>query len=414
MRKNKMKKILISVLAIILAAGMADAQTKAETSLYTKTMKKPSIKAFDKFLNKYPESVYRLEILTLRDTKLLDALDQNDAYAVAEFIKQHPDSPMMPVVSEIMERHNTTEISKENARGIAAGVYPEAADAVGYKYMGKESVIAFVLEGNQPVAYRIQKDEEGTWKGEELKRFERYSLDSKLDESRFEGSVELLKINSRNLLHFSYLNYGSNSKNLEYVTSLFDIQNNYLTNAMFYGRNMGKSLDEYKIEGQSPEALGGGLLTMPEELYLMDAIKANPALEQISRANDLTDNSIAWWLDKNPTAETKATRLTFGALDEESSLVEGYKKCSSRNKDSSSNFSAALFNIRGYTVIVAYSKGNKSYNLVWVEPECQNKNRDKLLNTIYFDDANNLSMFYYKGKTTFKYHLNLATHALRR
>lgn len=409
-----MKKIIISVLAVFFVAGMANAQTKAETSLYTKTLKKPSIKAYDKFLNKYPESVYRLEVLTLRDTELFESVDKDDAYAVAAFAEQHPDTPVMPLITEIMERHNTSGINKEAARAIASGVYPEAFDAVGYKHMGKESVIAFALDGNQPVAYRILENEEGAWTGEELKRFERYSLDSKLDESLFDGSVELLKMNSRNLLYFNYLNYGHDSKNLEYVTSLFDIENDYLANAMFYGRNMGKSLDDYKIEGQCPEVLGGGMLTLPEEIYLMDALKANPALEQISRANDLTDNSIAWWLDKNPTAETNATRLTFGALDEESSLVEGYKKCSSRDKDSSSNFTAALFNIRDYTVIVAYSKTMKNYILVWCEPVCQDKNRDKLLNTIYFEDANTLDLFYYKGKTTFKIRVNLATRAVRR
>ena len=409
-----MKKIILPAIMLLLAAGMACAQTKAETSLYTKTLKKPSIKAFDKFLTKYPESVYKLEILTLRDSKLFDAVDQNDAYAVKAFMEQYPDTPMMPVITEIMEKHNTSDIDRETARSIASEIYPAAFDAVGYKHMGKESVIAFVLEGNQPVACRIQKDEAGSWSGEELKRFDRYSLDSKLDGTRFEGALELIKINSRNLLYFNYLNFGQNSKNLEYVTNLFDIENDHMTSAMFYGRNTGKSQDEYKIEGQCPEALGGGMLTMPEELYLMDAIKANPALEQISKANDLTDNSIAWWLSKNPTAETKATRLTFGALDPESSLVEGYKKCSSRDKDSSANFTAALFNIRDYTVIVAYSKTNKNYILVWCEPVCKNKNRDKLLNTIYFEDANTLDLFYYKGKTTFKIRVNLATRAVRR
>ena len=46
--------------------GVLSAQTPAETKLYNKTLKKPSVKAYDKFLNKYPQSVYSLEILTLR------------------------------------------------------------------------------------------------------------------------------------------------------------------------------------------------------------------------------------------------------------------------------------------------------------------------------------------------------------
>ncbi|MDO5443439.1 MAG: hypothetical protein Q4G10_07185 [Bacteroidia bacterium] len=409
-----MKRLFICSAVLLMAVTAVSAQTKQETSLYTKTLKKPSVKAYDKFLNKYPESVFSLDILTRRDQALFDALDQDDAYAVADFIKQHPDSPVLTLANEVMERHNTTSIAKDEALAIAKAALPEAADAVGYKWMGKEQVVALAMDGAELVAYSLTKDPEGVWMPQELKRFERYSLDSNLGSSRLEGPSEMVKVNGRNLLSFNTLNYSSDAKSLEYVLSLYDIENDMMTNAMFYGRNLGKSLDEYRIEGQSPEAALSGGVMLPENVYLLNAINENPDLQQISKADALTDDSIAWWQSKNPTAETKATRLTFGALDEESSLVDGFKKCSAKYKDSSANFTAALFNIRGYTVIVAYSKANKSYNLVWVEPECKNKNRDKYLNTIYFDDANSISMFYYKGKTTFKYHVNLATHALRR
>ena len=137
-------------------------------------------------------------------------------------------------------------------------------------------------------------------------------------------------------------------------------------------------------------------------------------MTRLSDAVALTDDSIAWWLEKNPDAETRATRLNFGALDEESSLVAGFKAARSRDKDSSRSFTAALFDIRDYTVIVAYSKTYKNYILVWCEPVCQNKNRDKLLNSIYFEDDASLALFYYKGKTTFKYHVNLASRTIRR
>lgn len=409
-----MKRLFICSAVLLLAVTAVSAQTKQETSLYSKTLKKSSVKAYDKFLTKYPESVYRLEILTRRDSALFDALDQEDAYAVADFIKQHPDSPVLTLANEVMDRHNTTDISKDEAVAIAKTVLPEAADAVGYKWMGKEQVVALAMDGATVVAYGLTKDEAGTWIPQEMKRFERYSLDGKLDNSRIEGLLQIVKLNGRNLLSFNTLNYSSDAKNLEYVLSLYDMENDMMTNAMFYGRNLGKSLDAYKIEGQSPEAALAGGVMLPENAFLLNAINGNPSLQQISKADALTDDSIAWWLSKNPTAETKATKLTFGSLDEESSLVDGFKKCPSRNKDSSANFTAAMFNIRGYTVIVDYSKANKSYNLVWVEPECKNKNRDKYLNTIYFDDANSISMFYYKGKTTFKYHVNLATHAIRR
>lgn len=408
------KRLHICSAVLLLAVTAVSAQTKQETSLYVKTLKKPSVKAYDKFLSKYPASVYKLEILTLRDSALFEEVDRDDAYAVDDFIQQHPDSPVLTLANEVMEHHNTTNIGKEEAVAIAKSVLPGSVDAVGYKWMGKEQVVALSMDGPEVVAYGLTMSEEGDWNPLELKRFERYSLDGSLCLSRLEGPSQMVKVNGRNLLSFNTLNYNEDARNLEYVSNLYDIENDNLTNAIFYGRNMGKSIDAYRIEGQSPEASLGNAVMLPENAFLLNAINANPALQQISKADALTDDSIAWWITRNPTAETKATRLTFGALDEESSLVEGYKKCSSRDKDSSSNFTAALFNIRGYTVIVAYSKTMKNYILVWCETECENKNRDKLLNTIYFEDANTLDLFYYKGKTTFKVRVNLATRAVRR
>ena len=184
-----------------------------------------------------------------------------------------------------------------------------------------------------------------------------------------------------------------------------------MTHTMFFGRDM-SGKDGLKIEGQCPEALSA--LVLPENAWLLNRINSDPRLEPISKANALTDDSIAWWLEKNPDAETRASRLNFGALDEESSLVAGFKTTRSRDKDSSKSFTAAMFDIRDYTVIVAYSKTYKNYILVWCEPVCKNKNRDKLLNNIYFEDDASLALFYYKGKTTFKNRINLANRSIRR
>ena len=57
-----MKKIVLIVTLSIVAGVAAWGQTKAETKLYNKTLKKPSIAAYDKFLKKYPSSVYAADI----------------------------------------------------------------------------------------------------------------------------------------------------------------------------------------------------------------------------------------------------------------------------------------------------------------------------------------------------------------
>ena len=60
---------MASVLALTVSAGCF-AQTKAETRLYDKTLKKPSLASFDKFLKKYPSSVYADDIRARKDTLL--------------------------------------------------------------------------------------------------------------------------------------------------------------------------------------------------------------------------------------------------------------------------------------------------------------------------------------------------------
>ena len=52
-----MKKVLTAALVLLLAAASLAAQNKAETKFYQKTLSKPSVEAFDKFLKKYPSSV---------------------------------------------------------------------------------------------------------------------------------------------------------------------------------------------------------------------------------------------------------------------------------------------------------------------------------------------------------------------
>ena len=84
-------------------------------------------------------------------------------------------------------------------------------------------------------------------------------------------------------------------------------------------------------------------------------------------------------------------------------------------KEKGKNCTAALFDIRGYTVICTQSRKDGGYSLAWCEPRCKNKYRDNFLNSIYFEsDGVTLVMFYYRGRTTFKYRLLTASQTLRK
>lgn len=406
-----MKRLFSIAAALLLAAGVLSAQTPAETKLYNKTMKKPSVKAYDKFLKKYPSSVYSLEVLTLRDSTLFAAVDRGNAEAVEAFAAEHPDSPYYDRVAEVIKLHNTSPFSKDEALEVVRALAPAATDAVGWRRTNRDYAIGFSAGEGSLMLYRCILGDDGRWTLAKEAVSSRYNLDGKLSECRLDGPVEMVEINDKKLLSLNYINSSDAGKNIEYVMSLYDPSEDTWTNAMFYGRDM-SGKDGLKIEGQCPEALS--TLVLPENAWLLNRINSDPRLVPIAKADALTDDSIAWWLEKNPEAETRASRLTFGALDEESSLVAGFKAARSRDKDSSKSFTAALFDIRDYTVVVAYSKTYKNYILVWCEPVCKNKNRDKLLNSIYFEDENRLALFYYKGRTTFKNHINLASRAIRR
>ena len=168
----------------------------------------------------------------------------------------------------------------------------------------------------------------------------------------------------------------------------------------------GKYTADGKIEGTSYiDAVASAL--NPELDYARSLLITDGSLVELSKADEMTDQAIQWWLKNNPRAQSNAGSISFGSVSAESSLVEAYKKA---KKETSSGYNAALFNIRGYTVVMVQRKSNGSYVLAWAEPVCKNKNTDQYLNNIYFRSGSDsiIVLFYYKGKRTFNYQLNLA------
>lgn len=341
----------------------------AESKLYAKTMAKPSVKAADRFLKKYPESVYTQKVLNLKDSLL-----------TAEFIFR-----------------NVSHISKEEAQRNAG----TCLDAVGWKKDGIERIVSITAVPQNIAVHILAPD--GT--PQTTKNIPVYTLQD--NPGPFELALPLQVVSPlgprRNYLHFAYRNGAE-----EYVEVLYLPEEDIVHQALFYGNPVGK--DQQRIEGQSPEMMEGLQLT-PETSWLVDRLKNNPSLIPISNADYLTDAAIRWWLEKNPGAGSKSARISFGRLDPESSIVQAYSK---QAKEKGKNCNAALFDIRGYTVVCVRSRTDGEYSLAWCEPVCRNRNRDKLLNTIYFEsDGVTLVLFYYKGKTTLKYRLSTASHTLR-
>ena len=337
------------------------AQTKGETSLYNKTMKKSTVKAADKFLKKYPNSVYAPQVLHLKDSLLMDAF-------VAD---------------------NVSEITREDALAEAG----ETLDAVGWKKDGEEHILAL----DKDLSLRILSPD-GTL--EDTRNLPRYTMEETPGELSLAIPLEVISPlgSRRNYLHFAYRNGAT-----EYVEILYMPEEDIQHQVLFYGSPL-----TGKIEGDSPEMMEG-LQNSAEVGWLLGRLKENPALVRIAKADLLTDASISWWLEKNPKAQTSASKLNFGRLDPESSIVAACKKA---RKEKGGKYSAALFDIRGYTVICTVKGGE--YVLVWCEPVCRNKKTDKYIRTIYFEkDGSTLDLFYYKGKTTFKKKISIPAQTLK-
>jgi hypothetical protein len=354
----------MKTLRLILAAGLlllvsleGGAQSKAEKKMYGKTVENFSVKSADKFLKKYPKSVYAPRITQMKDSLLL-----------AEYLEA-----------------NTTQITPEEALGIAGG---EALCALGWKKDGVERVLALdpdlTLRVLSPDGALVEK-----------RSLPVYTMEEGAPQIQLTIPMEMIAPlgGSQNFIHFGYRN-----GDREYVEALYLPAEDNIYQALFYGNPLGGG----RIEGQSPEMLEG---TIPpaEVAWIVNRFKENPDLVPLSKADLLTDESIHWWLGKNPKADT-ASRLTFGRLDPESSMALA---CKAAKKEKGKNVSVAQFDIRGYTVICSVSRAGE-YALVWCEPVCKNKKTDRYIRSIYFEnDGITLDVIYYKGKTTFKNKISL-------
>ena len=386
-----MKRFTLFALAAVLifcSAFSATAQTKRETKLYEQTLKKRTAAAYNKFLKKYPESVYAQEISAMRDTLLIiSPISADEAFDILTGLQP--------------------ELRREENR-------PQVLKAIGYREAGRDYVLGVcaasdvVPEG----VVRVYASEcvKGIWQPVTTTDYERYRMmESDSMRTFLLGDVSLVKVGETRWLQAGYRNVSADSQSVEHVETLLEPLGTQCVSAVFYGKLLDGQMR--RIEGTSPEALVAPEMRSEEVNYLLARLAENPTLVEIARADALTDEAIAWWLEHNPKAASSASKLLFGQLPEECSIVVAFKR--DRNKETSGKYTAALFDIRGYTV-VCERNGAGEYALVWCEPKCKDRSRDKYLNTIYFEKGATLCLYYYKGRTTFKYRINLASKNIQR
>ena len=362
-------KTYLALAAFALLPLLAPAQSRSETSLYKKTLKNLSVKSADKFLKKYPKSVYAVRVQELKDSILLEA-----------YI-----------------RDNTSLITREEALSLSGS----AVDAIGWKKDGADHILALDAD----LTLRVLSPE-GTL--QEVRSIPPYSMESAPAAPVLRTPMELVSPlgGKRKYVHFSYTTGAS-----EYVEALYLPEEDVVYQALFYGNPLPLEGGEpYRIEGRSPEMMEG-LSLAAEQAYLVGLLRDNPALVPIARADELTDAAIRWWLERNPKAETTAGKLVFGRLDTESSLVTAFKDA---RPVSGTRHRVGKVQLRGYEALVALNRKTGEYSLVWCEPVCRDKKTEKYISNFYFEsDGTTLDVCYYKGRTTFKNKIDLLSGSLR-
>ncbi|MCQ2186480.1 MAG: hypothetical protein MJY92_07125 [Bacteroidales bacterium] len=400
---------------------------KAEQKQYEKIVAKPSAKAINKFLNKWPDSAYKEELLFKKDSIAYDSLKKNDENAVEDFVEKNGKSAFLQQALEIMKQQSVPQTGADEATSTVKKFKGEAAigsnkvSYLQYRRRGKEHIAVFELmpEGKdfETVLVTSYVKNAGNWEEEYCESIPKYIMDPAADRSTMAAEPRIVFIREKRYMLLDFLNYSTNATEicLEYVSNLISCDAKEYTNSIFYGTNLsGKAPDEdesWEIEGRSAESMAQGGLSN-EQIFLAEHMSGNPKLKEIRPEDALSDDAIVWWKEANPDAMGKAKSLHFGNLPDDCSLVSAFRKA---KKEQSRNYSAAILDFRGYTVIVSCSKSSGKYSLVWAEPICRNSRTDRYLASIYFDtNGTTLNLFYYKGKTTFKYFINLSSKAIRR
>ena len=403
--KNSLKILgIIPLIIFTLSATEAVAQKKSETKLFKKTVAAGDTTSFNKFLAKYPNSVY------------------------SPIIQAKKDSLIKTYNTTIYTQEQTDNIFRSNVARPDA-VAGKDFIAFSQRKNNVESILGIIAPDNRGNYLRIVRLEEnnGSWQITADRQETRYIQDDGLAKFAFvpsdndtmelgnfqnlEGAFSPVTVKGEKYLLFNYINYtdgtdarsGWENNDVELISNLVSLSGENIFNTMFSGERVGNS-----IHGKCSDSAQGGIMATPQINHLVGYLAKLSYLKPADKERELTKEAIKWWYSHNP--KGKQT-LDFGVLQEDHPIVQKFLK--SKTIERSANNSADFFDIMGTTVLCAHNKGTGQYLLVWCEPQPKNTKKDKTLNTIYFEKGNTIVLYYYEGNRTSKERINLGTRQKR-
>lgn len=384
-----MNKIIIIVIAAMLAFSVTSEATnakkpkikKAEQKAFNAAVQTSTIASFDAFLAKYPKSILCEDISIKKDslTVILNTTPYNQDEAYAVFTS-----------SAVLSAEQFSALPYRN----------EGIDYI-YAIAVQPSGICNIYRLSRPVNANGTIYEAANWTTDTFKEEPLCKVNNSIDSFMLKDSLTAISVGADTYLRFSCESAASKSSNREYSAYLLGVDNLNLESLCFAGKAKGDiiegTLDMLTIDSHTPATT----------ITLASFLTSKPYLQTIAKADLLSDESIEWWYNNN---KSGAKTLSFGVLPDECSLIEAFSK---QKKENGKLYTAAFFNHRGNTVLCARKKSNGEYVLTWCEPLPAEKKKDAVLSGIYFEGDNNLVLFYYKGNTTFKRRINLATKVIK-
>lgn len=407
-----MKRFFIyaAVAALSLSAqGTAAAQNKAETKLYNTVLAKGDLKNANKFLAKFPQSVYAPKVQRLKDSIVFHNLDANDVVAYMNFVEQNPKSYFTGAANGKIEQLNKSTVSDAQAMDAAlqCGLPKESVLAAkGVKSRNKEHVVAVLApQGGYYTLVTLAQDGNNWIEANRLSE-QVYTNDADLADFALQPGLEAVTINGKQHLFFSYTNSTTATdkrsripnNNCELAVNLYSLDDNSIYNALFSGKMQGGILF-----GSTMESAQSGLMGNQEQTYLLRRLKGMENLKPYNKELFRTQETIAWWYGNNT---QNAGNLQFGIIPDGAELVQRFKE--SKGKENVGQYTVAMFDICYNTVVVVHNRADNVYSLALCQPVPQS-DKDLELNTFYGEKGNTLVLYYYKGKNAIKKRLNLGS-----
>ena len=393
----------------------ATAQSKAETKLYNTVMAKRDLKNANKFLKKYPSSQYTPAVLKVKDSIAFYSLDKNDATAYITFVTDNPKSFYASAANSRVAELNTSAITAEQAleAAVAAGLQKETiAAATGVKNRNNEYVATIVAPAPGTTSFKLVmlSNSNGTWNILDEISENVYTNDYNLNEFNLKETLKPVTIKGLQYLYFGYTNSSSHvdrrsniaNNDCELVLNLYSLDDKAMYNILYSG----KTQDGF-LYGNSMDAEQAGAGATEQQAYLISQLNNIDFLKPYEAERFMAQDLIQWWYKNNP---ANSKDVAFGIIPQNSPLIDLFNN--SKDKEKVGNYTVALIeNVFGNTIIVVRNNQTKEHALAMCQATPKNSN-DLELNTFYGEKGNILALYYYKGKSSLKKRLNLASKKL--